>query len=367
VRAALGIAALGLGLVIAAGLFAAKSLYVPGVALASLGLGVLAWVLLAARSVRVTRELDARRVMEDERVGVVYEVRRGVVPAPGAILEDAGLDVALSLRAPRRGVTRVPRQILAPGRGRHLLSPPELVLGDPLGLVRRRVAGLAPREELLVLPRTSPVRPASGGGGAETGTAAFAHAVESAGEADGLRPYRQGAPAARIHWPALARGAGLVERRVHPEEDGRALVVLDARAPLTPEHLDAAVRAAASLCRALARAGGCALLLPGQRRALLLEREGLAWDAAHVRLALVEEAPPGAPAPRVAGARAGPIFYVVARELSSWPAALAAGARGERTLVFPGEAPGRRAAFTVAGCTGVSVTRGRPRRAGVLA
>jgi len=364
VRAALGIAALGSELVIAAVLFAAKSLYVPGVALAALGLGVLAWVLLAARSVRVTRELDSRRVVEGERVGVVYEVRRGLVPAPAGVLEDAGLDVALPLRAPRRGMTRVRLQVEAPVRGRHVLPPPALAIGDPLGLVRRRVAGLAPQEELLVLPRTSPVRPASGGAGAGAGTAALAHAVESAGEVDGLRPYRQGAPAARIHWPALARGAGLVERRVHPEEDGRALVVLDARAP---EHLDAAVRAAASLCRALARRGGCALLLPGERRALLLEREGPGWAAAHVRLALVEEAPAGAPAPRVAGARGGPIFYVAARELSSWPAALAAGARGERTLVFPGEAPGRRAAFTVAGCTGVRVTRARPRRAGVLA
>ena len=366
-RAALGIAALGLELVIAAVLFAAKSLYVPGVALASLGLGVLAWVLLAARSVRVTRELDSRRVVEGERLGVVYEVRRGLVPAPAGVLEDAGLRLSLPLRARRRGMTRVRRQVEAPGRGRHVLPPPALAIGDPLGLVRRRVAGLAPREELLVLPRTSPVRPASGGAGAETGTAALAHAVESAGEVDGLRPYRQGAPAARIHWPALARGAGLVERRVHPEEDGRALVVLDARAPLTPKHLDAAVRAAASLCRALARRRGCTLLLPGERRALLLEREGPAWAAAHVRLALVEEAPPGAPAPRVAGARNGPIFYVAARELSSWPAALAASARGERTLVFPGEAPGRRADFTVAGCTGVRVTRARPRRAGVLA
>ena len=48
-------------------------------------------------------------------------------------------------------------------------------------------------------------------------------------EVDGLRPYRQGTPASRIHWPALARGAGLLERRLRADTDSRPLVVVDAR------------------------------------------------------------------------------------------------------------------------------------------
>jgi uncharacterized protein (DUF58 family) len=31
---------------------------------------------------------------------------------------------------------------------------------------------------------------------------------------DGLQPYTPGTPIGRIHWPALARGAGLQQRRL---------------------------------------------------------------------------------------------------------------------------------------------------------
>jgi len=365
VRAAIGIAALGLELVLAAGLFAAESLYVPGVALAALGLGAPAWVALAARRSRVARRLGARRVVEGEPLEVVYEVRRGgLPPAPALTVEDALLPAPRPVRAPRRGVARVSVEVSPPRRGRHTLAPPALVLSDPLGLAHRRVRASWGEDELLVLPRTSPVHAALLAAPSDAGAALLSRSVEAAGEVDGLRPYREGAPAARIHWPALARGAGLIERRVRPEEDTRPLVVLDARAPAREEDLDAAVRAAASLCLELARRGGCALLLPGQRRALAVERDLRAWPRAHARLALVEASSTPA-APRLSAARRGPVFYVAARELSSWPAGPGGPARGERILVVPSEAPGRTAAFSVAGCTGVRVTR--PRRAAVSA
>jgi len=359
VRAAIGIAALGLELVLAAGLFAADSLYVPGVALAALGLGAPAWVALAARRTRVARRLGARHLEEGEPLAVVYEVRRGRLASPALAVEDALLPAIRPIRAPRRGVARVRAEVSPPRRGRHALAPPVLVLSDPLGLVRRRVSSPGEESELLVLPRTSPVRGALLAAGGAVGAAPLPLSVEAAGEVDGLRPYREGAPAARIHWPALARGAGLVERRVPPEEDTRPLVVLDARAPAREEDLDAAVRAAASLCLVLARRGGCSLLLPGQRRALAVERDLRAWPGAHARLALVEAGAAPA-APRLSAPRRGPVLYVAARELCSWPAALAGSSRGERIIVLPGAARGRTAAFTVAGCTGVRITRPRP-------
>lgn len=364
-RAAIGIAVLGLELVLAAGLFAAESLYVPGVALALLGLGAPAWMALTARRSGVTRRLGARRVIEDEPLAVVYELhRRGRGPAPALALADELLPAPRPVRVRRREVTRVHEVVSLPRRGRHVLEAPALVLSEPLGLVRRRVSSAEGNDELLILPRTSPVRAPFSAVAVDVGTALISRSVEAAGEVDGLRPYREGAPAARIHWPALARGAGLVERRVRPEEDTRPLVVLDAREPATEEDLDAAVRAAASLCLALARRGGCALLLPGQRRALALGRDLRAWPDAHARLALVEAAAATA-SPRLAAARRGPVFYVAARDLHAWPAALAGSARGERILVLPGEAPGRTAAFSVAGCTGLRLTR--PRRAAVPA
>ena len=79
-RPAAGILALGALLVVVAGTFDAEPLYVPGVAFALLAVGSALWVVLAARGVEVTRTLEARRVMEDEPLGVVVEVTGGAVP-----------------------------------------------------------------------------------------------------------------------------------------------------------------------------------------------------------------------------------------------------------------------------------------------
>ena len=117
-----------------------------------------------------------------------------------------------------------------------------------------------PADEILVLPRTERVhwlgrdlaRPDPNVGRSPTEPLA-------AVEVDGLRPYRQGTPASRIHWPALARGAGLIERRLQADGDSRPLVVLDARCDGPSENLDA-VRARRRVARA--RAGPAGRLQP---------------------------------------------------------------------------------------------------------
>jgi uncharacterized protein (DUF58 family) len=166
---------------------------------------------------------------------------------------------------------------------------------------------------------------------------------------DGLRPHRPGAPASRMYWQALARTGELMERRVRADSDTRPLVVLDPRNAAEDGALDAAVRAAASLCVHLARQGGCALLLPGDRRPTVLEATLAAWEHAHARLAVVT----GASGPNLAGlaARRGPVLYVAAYVPARPPRALTHAPGGGRVLVVPGTMPGRRAAFTVAGCT----------------
>jgi uncharacterized protein (DUF58 family) len=157
-----------------------------------------------------------------------------------------------------------------------------------------------------------------------------------------------------------------MERRLRVDADARPLVVLDARGAATRGDLDAAVRAAASLTLAFARAGGCAVLLPGQRRPATISQDLAGWPAAHVRLALVEAPPtPGAPeppAPAVAGAglRRGPVLYVSARRVDRLPGTVRALARGPSALVVPGELPGRDAMFAVAGCRGYAVTQRAP-------
>jgi hypothetical protein len=172
---------------------------------------------------------------------------------------------------------------------------------------------------------------------------------------DGLRPYRPGTPASRIHWSALARGAGLLERRLRADGDTRPLVVLDPRGTGPEEHLDAAVRAAASLTLELARRGGCKLLLPGERRAVTVEADLVSWPGVHARLALVE----GGAATRgpllSAGASLGPVFYVAAQLLERLPVALAGAGGGASVIVLPAAladelpvAP----SFEVSGCRG---------------
>ena len=127
------------------------------------------------------------------------------------------------------------------------------------------------------------------------------------------------------------------------------------------------MRAAASLAHALARAGGCSILLPGDRRATALEPDGRGWPAVHARLAIVEAGPSphaGASALATAAASAHAIYYVVARRGGHPPEALVR-ARGRLRLVVvvPGDRAGRRpAAFAVAGCHGY-VLAPRVRRA----
>ena len=229
------------------------------------------------------------------------ELRTGVLPPPGGEL----LEPLLGWPVPVAGrwSRRVRINVRFSRRGRRHLEPTRLVIRDPLGLDRREILGER-GQELLVLPRVEPVEPVRGAGA--KGSAADegmqfspSQRIERSTaelEIDGLRPYREGAPASRIHWPAVARSGEMIERRLVAGLDAAPLVVLDATRPPSEEALDAAVRAAASLCIHLARAGGCAILLPGERRAVEVGSDLGAWPAVHVRLALVEpaHAPPAA-------------------------------------------------------------------------
>src|SRR6202011_4584978 len=90
-------------------------------------------------------------------------------------------------------------------RGRQRLAAASLQISDPLGLCRRRV--FSSGDAVLVLPGVERVRFAEGAG---ADALVYGHPDRGAAEAtatevDSLRPHRPGTPAARIHWPALAR------------------------------------------------------------------------------------------------------------------------------------------------------------------
>jgi uncharacterized protein (DUF58 family) len=352
-----GVALAGAALILAALTFDASVLFVPGVAFALLGVVVPPWIGLAARGASVSRTLEGDRVIEGQPLEALIEVRRGPLGLPGGEVLDpvasAGMRGAGSPSARRAGRSTTVRVVARfPRRGRRRFEPPALALADPLGLVLVLRRGQTPSQELLVLPRTERLRWLERDSGGQLNSPAAAAALEAlaATEVDGLRPYRTGTPASRISWPALARGAGLLERRLHADRDSGPLVVLDARCTGHPNRLDAAVRAAASLTLELARRAGCELLLPGERRALQIDPDLGAWPGAHARLALIEGGA-DAPAPSLAfRPRIGPVFYVAA-DRDRLPARLLRGG----VLVLPKElTPAVRhvASFEVSGCRG---------------
>ncbi len=187
-----------------------------------------------------------------------------------------------------------------------------------------------------MLPRVLPVRATAGGGDATPAHARAALIAAAETEIDGLREHRPGSPASRIHWPSVARGHGMMERKLISEADSRPLVLLDPRSPATPEALDDAVRAAASLCVHFARFSGCSLLLPGDRRAHVIEKDLLAWPAAHVRLALLDDTT--GPSLVAAQNRRGLVVLVAARLIDRPPRGLGR-TPGGCVLVVPGALP----------------------------
>src|SRR6266487_1519419 len=177
-------------------------------------------------------------------------------------------------------------------RGLWRLAPSRLRLRDALGIFERSMLAGQP-EQVLILPAPDPAMPIP----------ARPASCAAPGEADldGLEPYVPGTPIGRIHWPALARGAGLQQRRLAPPPTDLPLVVVDTTAASDPRAVDWAARAAAGVVVRLARTGGCRVLLPGDRTPTTVTELAATWRGVRRRLALVEpagpatgRAPPGA-------------------------------------------------------------------------
>src|SRR5690349_8943136 len=98
-----GIGALGVALGVAAGLFDAEVLWVPGLALTALALLLGASLLLAARGATIRRRLERVRVQEDEPLVVRVRARAGRGALVAGDLRAVGTEgVDAQLRADRR-------------------------------------------------------------------------------------------------------------------------------------------------------------------------------------------------------------------------------------------------------------------------
>jgi uncharacterized protein (DUF58 family) len=373
-RRAAAVALSGVGLLVMAFAFEARPLFVPAVALIGIGAIAPAWVWCAARGASARRILAAHEIVEDQALQAKIEVRRSVLGLPGAEVIDPLTSSRFALSGPLspiRGGRSACVDVVAqfPRRGEHLLAEPSLEVSDPLELARVSARTAVASQQVLVLPRVEPVRWLSGERSLRLDSVEGDQASEmmAAVDLDGLRPYRVGTPASRIHWPALARGAGLIERRLRADGDNRPLIVLDASlAGASQELLDAAVRAAASLALELGRAGGCALLLPGDQRPTTIDTELARWPAAYRRLARVTARGGSArPALGPTRSRSGPVLYVTPTPSERLAAALTASGGGGAVLVVPhGEIVGGRPrgvrgrvrpAFEVSGCRGFAL------------
>ena len=339
------------GLLAAVGaVFGASALLLPGCALVILAVASVAWAGLAGRG-RLERTVSAERIVEEEPCPVVLEGRTLLPALAGSeIVEPLAEDARRPTRWARRH--RFETEVRFPRRGRQSLEPARLVVRDPLGIASRELRS-PPGQEVLVLPRIEAVRAVRPSGGALSALSRLSEAASNDGprvDFDSLRDARPETPVSRIHWPAVARTGQLVELTLLAQIDRRPVVVLDATSPSSPEALDSAVRAAASLCVAFARAGGCDLLLPGERRPSYVDATLAAWPGLHAHLALVEAG--GQPAVPSRLGRTGAVFWVTAHpERGSLPTGLARTTSSTCYLVTPGHAEAS-SAFMVAGCHG---------------
>jgi uncharacterized protein (DUF58 family) len=348
--------------------FGLTAALVCGVALLGLALVAVGWVELATRGGRLERLPGPGRLEESEAYPLRIRLQRTLLPPPGGELTDPLLERGVTV-GPRwsRGLDRAV-WLQSPGRLR--LEPARLVVRDPLGLWQRRLQSEEPLD-LVVLPRIDPVRwvgPGTEPRGQSPGSGHASDAVSRRGgpaqfEVDGLRPYQDGSPASRIHWPAVARTGEMIERRLVAGGEPRPLVVFDPRGAGGPDgddedhrrNRERAMRAAASLCVELGRSGGCDLLLPGERRPLTIDPALRSWPEAHVRIAVSD---PNAGPPLMAALRGSAVLWVTAGR--GLPGSLR-GLRAGSFLITP-TGSRRVAAFRVSGCFGYPVDAQAERR-----
>jgi uncharacterized protein (DUF58 family) len=259
----------GLLLLLAAALLGSVALFAFALGLLATVAACLVATVVGARRLTVARTVDQVEVVEGEPIGLRFLVRGlSALPAHAEIEDGRGRWQRLDGDSTRRCAIERP--------GPHLFGPSAVRVRDDLGLFASRPRPAGEPAVVLVLPE-----PAS------AGTQPNPLGADPGGdpEPDGLQPYMPGTPAARIHWPSVARAGEWQERRVVTAPRGMPLVVVDLSGAPDEEAIDWTLRAAAGQIQALARVGGCRVLLPGERHPIAVENVAEGWPSMHRRLA----------------------------------------------------------------------------------
>jgi uncharacterized protein (DUF58 family) len=276
---------LGFVLLMAAGLLGSVALFAFALGLLLVTAGCLAATALGARRLAVERTVDQTEVVEGRPLTLRFRPRglRGL-PVHAEVEDEDGTWRRLEGTSSQQCTIERP--------GPHLVGPTAMRVRDDLGLFSRRLVAGDPAV-VLVLPAPAPpsvtIQPRPGGSdpGGDP-------------EPDGLQPYLLGTPLTRIHWPSVARAGEWQERRVLTAPRGLPLVVVDLSGDPSEEAIDWTLRAAAGQIRGMAAAGGCRVLLPGERRPILVGNVAEGWPTVHRRLAglrgAADTAAPVAPA-----------------------------------------------------------------------
>lgn len=291
---------LGFVLLLAAGLLGSVELFAFALGLLVVVAGCLAATTIGARRIAVDRTVDQAEVVEGRPLTLRFKLRglRGL-PVHAEVRDESGTWQRLEGSCSRRCTIERP--------GAHLIGPSEVRVRDDLRLFSRHLSAGAPTV-VLVLPEPTGIGALLRPGGADP---------SGDPEPDGLQPYSRGTPVGRIHWPSVARAGEWQERRVIVGPRGMPLVVVDLSGAPSEAAVDWTLRTAAGQIHGLARAGGCRVLLPGERVPIPVENLAEGWPAVHRRLANLRgaaviaapAAPPGAlqvradRAPAIADAR----------------------------------------------------------------
>jgi uncharacterized protein (DUF58 family) len=266
---AIGFAALAAGSGIGS-----SALFAVGVALSVVVIYSAAAVLAASWSVRIGRRVRADEVVEGEPLEI--EIDLAVRSGLGVVCELASPGVApVRLHAGANRVTAAFGR-----RGRHLLGPATVFVRDPFRLFACELR-TGDSVAVLVLPR------------GREGPAPWLPDLQRESEPvdlDGLREYRPGTPASRVHWPSLARGAGLVERRLTGERVRAPVHVVDTSAAADAAEADRIVGSAVTRIMQSARAEGCEVLLSDGEGPVTIGPGLRGWPPLHRRLAVLGQA-----------------------------------------------------------------------------